>query len=103
MDALQNVMFKGKSLVVELSAENAYGYKYVCKKDEDENGERFYAKKKLDGEPKQRTVPGSLQRSPALAAAALAYFEAGYMGPVKAAKQYKSRRSGEVSWPALLC
>ena len=54
MNALQNVLFKGKSLVVELSAENAYGYKFVCKKDEDENGERFYAKKKLDGEPKPR-------------------------------------------------
>jgi hypothetical protein len=36
MNALQNVLFKGKSLVVELSAENAYGYKFVCKKDEDD-------------------------------------------------------------------
>ena len=40
MNALQNVLFKGKSLVVELSAENAYGYKFVCKKDEDVGRER---------------------------------------------------------------
>eukprot|EP00966_Prymnesium_polylepis_P041270 957823-Prymnesium_polylepis.1 len=71
MEALENVLFKGKSLIVELSGDNAYGYKYVCKKDEDEKGPRFHAKKKLSGEPKPRHVPGSLQRSPVEAAAAL--------------------------------
>ena len=35
MEALENVQFNGKSLVVERSADNAYGYKFVCKKDED--------------------------------------------------------------------
>ena len=101
MEALENVMFKGKSLIVELSGDNAYGYKFVCKKDEDADGPRYHAKKKLEGEPKPRHVPGSLQRSPLLAAAALAYFEAGYLGPLKTKKEYKPRRSGEVSCPAV--
>ena len=100
MDALQNVMFKGKSLVVERSPDNSYGYKFVCKKDEDANCPRYHAKKKLAGEPKPRHVPGSLQRSPVEAAAALAYFEAGYLGALKDKKPYKTRRSGEVSCPA---
>jgi hypothetical protein len=39
-----------------------------------------------------------------LAAAALAYFEAGYLGPLKKKRQYKPRRRGEVSrCPARLC
>eukprot|EP00966_Prymnesium_polylepis_P118823 2746526-Prymnesium_polylepis.1 len=96
-------MFKGKSLIVELSGDKPYGYKYVCKKDEDEKGPRFHAKKKLSGEPKPRRVPGSLQRSPVEAVEALAYFEAGYLGALKDKKQYKPRRRGEVSCAAVCC
>eukprot|EP00966_Prymnesium_polylepis_P119238 2755498-Prymnesium_polylepis.2 len=44
-----------------------------------------------------RHATGTLQRSPVLAAAALAYVEAGYnMGPLHAIKQRKPRRSPEV-------
>jgi hypothetical protein len=99
MNALENVVSKGKSLVVERSASNAYGYMYVCKKHQD-GGPRYDAKKKLDGEPKPRHVPGSLQRPPVLAAAALAYFEAGCMGALKAKKDYAERKTAEVSIPA---
>eukprot|EP00966_Prymnesium_polylepis_P183519 4253017-Prymnesium_polylepis.1 len=61
MQALENVTFNGKALIVERSADNAYGYKFVCKKDEDSEGPRFYAKRKLEGEPKQRSVPGTVE------------------------------------------
>eukprot|EP00966_Prymnesium_polylepis_P166702 3853205-Prymnesium_polylepis.1 len=32
MQALENVTFNGKSLIVERSADNAYGYNFVCKR-----------------------------------------------------------------------
>ena len=97
LSTLENVIFEGKSLVVERSEENSTGYKNVFLKDSDKKGPMYYAKVKLDGEQETRTIPGSYQRTPVAAAAALEYYRTGYLGPPQPTKKRKPRRSAEVS------
>ena len=78
MDMIENVVFKGNSLIVTKSSDSSTGYKNVIKLRTTDNGPVYVAKFKVDGEPGQRNVPKSYSRSPQEAAAALAYFEAGY-------------------------
>ena len=96
MDILENVVFKGKSLIVTKSSASSTGYKNVIKLRTTDNGPVYVAKFKVDGEPGQRNVPKSYSRSPQEAAAALAYFEAGYLGPMPVKKKYSERRTSEV-------
>ena len=60
-------------------------------------GPVYAAKFKPVGERKQRSVPKSYSRDPQTSAAALAYFLAGYRGPLPTKKKNKERSSSEVS------
>ena len=70
----------------------------------DAQGPIYAAKYTPEGEGGQRNAPKSYSRDPQTSAAALAYFLAGYLGPLPMKKQYKERSSSEVSRTALpLC
>ena len=97
MNSLENVVYKGKSLVVTKSSDSCTGYENVIQLRIDGKGRPLYAAKfKVDGEPGQRHCPQSLSRVPQESAAALAYFKAGYLGPMPAKKKYAPRRTSEV-------
>jgi hypothetical protein len=96
MENLENVEFKGKSLVVTKSSQSSTGYKNVIKLRTDELGPIYVAKFKVEGESGQRNCPKSYSRSPQEAAAALAYFEAGYLGAMPTKKDYAVRRTTQV-------
>ena len=57
MDMLENVVYKGKSLIVTKSSESSTGYKNVIKLRTDANGPIYVAKFKVEGEPGQRNCP----------------------------------------------
>ena len=100
----RDVEFKGKSLVVTKSSQSSTGYKNVIKLRTDELGPIYVAKFKVEGESGQRNCPKSYSRSPQEAAAALAYFEAGYLGAMPTKKDYAVRRTAQVrGCPHPLC
>ena len=106
MENLENVEFKGKSLVVVKSSQSSTGYKNVIKLRTDAQGPIYVAKFTVEGESGQRNCPKSYSRSPQESAAALAYFEAGYLGAMPTKKNYAARSTAQVSLcshPPLCC
>ena len=96
MEALENVEYLGKSLIVTKSSASKTGYKNVIKLRTDDNGPLYVAKFTVEGEPGQRNVPKSYSRSAKESAAKMAYFEAGYLGPMPAKKVYAERKTAQV-------
>ena len=103
MEALENVVYKGKSLVVTKSSESRTGYKNVILLRTDAKGPIYQAKFQVEGERGQRNCPKSYSRSAQESAAALAYFEAGYLGPMPTKKRYADHRTSQVSACPLSC
>ena len=97
LNNLENVLHKDKWVLVERSSASTTGYKNVIKLRTDDLGPIYQAKFTPEGERKQRNVPKSYSRDPRTSAAALAYFLAGYLGPLPTKKEYKERSSSEVS------
>ena len=97
LNDLENVLFKDKWVLAQRSSTSSTGYLNVIKLRTDDNGPIYQAKFTPEGEHKQRNVPKSYARDPRTSAAALAYFLAGYLGPLPTKKEYKERSSSEVS------
>ena len=96
MELLENVEYRGKSLIVTKSSQSSTGYKNVIKLRTDKEGPIYVAKFKVEGETGQRNCPKSYSRSPQESAAALAYFEAGYLGAMPNKKEYAVHRTAQV-------
>ena len=101
LEDLVNVLHKGRWVLAERSASQRQATRTVIQLRVDAQGPIYAAKYTPEGEGGQRNAPKSYSRDPQTSAAALAYFLAGYLGPLPMKKQYKKRSSSEVSRTAL--
>ena len=89
------VIYHGQPLLLQLSAENAYGFLDICHQNDRKRTKPFYAKFTPDGEKKQVRLPQSNSATAEEAACKLAIYNQTKQ-EIHMIEYHKKRRSSEV-------
>ena len=89
------VIYHGQPLLLQLSAENAYGFLDICHQNDRKRTKPFYAKFTPDGQKKQVRLPQSNSATAEEAACKLAIYNQTKQ-EIHTIEYHKKRRSSEV-------